>query len=158
MSISHPLSWLSSFKHFHISVQATTMILEFHFPFFLNLFSFSRLLFFLSTLLYGVFFNIFWIYILLSTPMARKKNPRTFFPLKIKSSEKQKCVKKLFLSKSKILKRLNHRISENWKIVIRKLAIFSSGIIFTEKLFFNSFSYYNFANFLWFFDSIFKNF
>ena len=84
MSISNPLSLLSSFKHFHISVQATTMILEFHFPFFLNLFSFSRLLFFLSTLfsflvhfsklqnmlqnfsffcatlLYGVFFNIFW--------------------------------------------------------------------------------------------------
>ena len=30
-----------------------------------------------------------------------KKNRRTFFSLKIKSSEEQKCVNKLFLSKSK---------------------------------------------------------
>ena len=41
--------------------------------------------------------------------MAQKKP----FSLKIKSSEKQKCVYKLFLSKSKSLKRLNHRITEN---------------------------------------------
>ena len=32
------------------------------------------------------------------------------FSLKIKSSEKQKCVYKLFQSKSKILQRLNHRM------------------------------------------------
>ena len=34
------------------------------------------------------------------------------FSLKIKSSERKKCVNKLFLSKSKIIKRLNHRISK----------------------------------------------
>ena len=52
-----------------------------------------------------VFFNIFWKFLIL----IFEENPRTFFSLKIKSSEKQKCVYKLFLSKSKILKRLNHR-------------------------------------------------
>ena len=31
-----------------------------------------------------------------------QKNPRTFFSHKIKSSEKQKCVKTLFLSKYKL--------------------------------------------------------
>ena len=36
--------------------------------------------------------------------MAQKKIREPFFSLKIKSLEKQKCVYKLFLSKSKILK------------------------------------------------------
>jgi len=40
-----------------------------------------------------------------------KENPRIFFSLKIKSSEKQKCTFILFLSKSQILLRLNHRIT-----------------------------------------------
>ena len=67
------------------------------------------------------FLNIFWKFVFFGTSMANKRNSRTFFSFKIKSSEKQKCVNKLFLSKSKILKRLNHRISENlqncnWKI------------------------------------------
>ncbi len=39
--------------------------------------------------------------------------PIFYVPKKIKSSEKQKCVYKLFLLKSKILKRLNHRITKN---------------------------------------------
>ena len=48
-----------------------------------------------------VFFNIFGIFFLvLQRP---KKIRETFFSLKIKSSEKQRCVHKLFLSKSKIL-------------------------------------------------------
>ena len=67
-----------------------------------------------------------------------KENPRTFFSLKIKSSEKQKCIHYLFISKSKILLRLNHRITESQKIrkiVIRKFAIFSSVLNFKEKLF-----------------------
>ena len=46
------------------------------------------------------------------TSMARKKSAY-LFSLKIKTSEEQKCVNKLFLSKSKISKRLNYRISEN---------------------------------------------
>jgi len=41
------------------------------------------------------------------------KNSRTFFSPKIKSSEKHKCVNKLLLSKSTILKRLNRRIADN---------------------------------------------
>ena len=52
------------------------------------------------------FFIIFWKFVIFfATPMAQKKNPRTFYSHKIKSSEKQTCVNKLFLSKSKISKR-----------------------------------------------------
>ena len=43
----------------------------------------------------------------------------TFFSRKIKGSEKQKCVYILFLLNSRILLRLNHRITENlqtWKL------------------------------------------
>ena len=42
-----------------------------------------------------------------------KKNQWTLFSLKMKGSEKQKCVYILFLSKSRIILRLNHRIREN---------------------------------------------
>ena len=42
------------------------------------------------------------ILIFFGIPKAQK-NPPTFFSLKIKSSENQKCGNKLFLSKSKIL-------------------------------------------------------
>ena len=49
----------------------------------------------------------------------------------------QKCENKLFLSKSKILKRLALRIEDDLQNCKRKFAIFSSGLIFTEKLFFN---------------------
>jgi len=57
------------------------------------------------------------------TPIAKQKSAN-FFSLKIKSLEKQKCEYKLFLSKSKILYRLNHRITENWqKIVTKKILI-----------------------------------
>ena len=52
-------------------------------------------------------FNFFGI------PMATPKNPRTFFSLKFKSSEKQKCEYKISQLKFKILSRLNHRITEN---------------------------------------------
>ena len=53
--------------------------------------------------IFSIFFNFFWY------SNCQKKNPRTFFSLKIKSLEKQKCVYKLFLSTFKILYRLNHR-------------------------------------------------
>ena len=53
--------------------------------------------------------------------MAKKK-----ISLKIKSSEKQKCVNKLFLSKSKILKRLDHRIAENLQNCNKKIRFCSN--------------------------------
>jgi len=59
--------------------------------------------------------------------MAQTKSANFFF-FQIKSSEKQKCVNKLFLSKYKILKA--------WNKESQKFAILSPGIIFTEKLFF----------------------
>jgi len=49
------------------------------------------------------------LYFFCGASMARKIIREPFFSLKIKSSEKQRCVSKLFLSKSKILKRLNLR-------------------------------------------------
>ena len=58
------------------------------------------------------FLNIFWKFMFFWLFNGPKKNPRTF-SLSKSSSEKQKCVNKLVLSKSKILKRLYHRISEN---------------------------------------------
>ena len=63
----------------------------------------------------GVFQYCLKICNFFGTPMAQKKIRESFFSLKIKSSENQKCVFILFLSKSKILKRLNHRITENWQ-------------------------------------------
>jgi len=55
--------------------------------------------------------------------MAQKKSAN-LFSLKIKSSEKQKCLSKLFLLKYKILKRLNNRISENLQNCNKKIRIF----------------------------------
>ena len=73
-----------------------------------------------ATLLYVVFFNIFWkIVILLVLQNPPKKSVNLFSP-KIKSSEKQKCVNKLFLSKSKIFK----RFSKNWQNCYKKIRIF----------------------------------
>jgi len=69
--------------------------------------------FFRATLLYGVFKIFFENLYFFGTSMVQKKIREPFFSFKIKSSVKQKCVNKLFLLKSKILKRLNHRISEN---------------------------------------------
>jgi len=60
-----------------------------------------------------VFFNTFLKnFNFFDTPMAQKKI-RNLFSLKIKSSEKQKCVNELFISKSKIFQRLNKKITEN---------------------------------------------
>ena len=60
-----------------------------------------------------VFFQYFWkIVIFFGTSMAQKKSSNLFFSQNLKF-RKQKCVNKLFISKSKILKRLNHKISEN---------------------------------------------
>ena len=52
--------------------------------------------------------------------------PNLFFSENLKF-RKAKCVYTLFLSKSKVLKILNHRITEICKIVITKFLIFSSG-------------------------------
>jgi len=67
---------------------------------------------FCATLLHGVFSIFFenFFEFFFGTPMAQKKIREPFISLKIKSSEKQKCVYKLFLLKSKIL---NQRITEN---------------------------------------------
>ena len=68
-----------------------------------------------------------------------QKNQRTFFSLKIKNSEKQKCVHKLFLSKSKILKRLNHRISDNLQNFNQKIRNFQFWYIFYGNIVFQWF-------------------
>ena len=70
--------------------------------------------------------NIYWYF-------NGPKKSANLFSLKIKSSEKQKCVNKLFLSKSDLLKRLNHRISEN----LQKIRNFQFWYNFTENVFFN---------------------
>ena len=62
------------------------------------------------------------------------KNPRTFFSLKIKSSEKQKCEYKLFLSRSKSLKRLNLRIAENLQNCNKKIRNFQFWSNFYGKI------------------------
>ena len=66
--------------------------------------------------------------------MDQKKTREPFFSLKIKSSEKQKCVNKLFISKSKILKRLNHRISETLQNCIMKIRNFQFWYNFYGKI------------------------
>jgi len=61
-----------------------------------------------------VFYQYFLkICIFFGTPIIQwpKKNPQIFFSLKIKSSEKQKCVYKLFISKSKIKKKFTKKNS-----------------------------------------------
>ena len=68
--------------------------------------------------------------------MAQKKIRKSFFSLKIKSSEKQKCAFILFLSKSKILLRLNHGITENWKNCFSMVLKVS-----TEQRLFNTLEY-----------------
>jgi len=73
----------------------------------------SKLYSFLSNSPVWCFINIFLkICNFFGTSMAQKKSAN-LFSLKIKNSEKQKCVNKLLLSKSIIFKRFNHRISEN---------------------------------------------
>ena len=67
------------------------------------------------------------------------KNPLTFFSLKIKSLEKQKCVNKLFLSKSKILKRFNHRTPENLQNCNKKTPNFQFWYNFYGKIVFQWF-------------------
>ena len=49
----------------------------------------------------------------------------------------QKCVNELFLSRSKILKRLNHRIAKQNTLqnCNKKFCNFQFGLIFQEKLF-----------------------
>ena len=55
--------------------------------------------------------------------MAPKKIREPFFSQN-QSSEKQNCLNESFLSKSKILKRLNHRISENLQNCNKKIRNF----------------------------------
>ena len=60
-----------------------------------------------------------------------KENPRTFFSLKIKSSEKQNVYTNYLYRNLNFLK----IESKNRKILIGKFVIFSSGLVFKEKLF-----------------------
>ena len=57
------------------------------------------------------FFNIFWKFVIFLVLQWSKRKSANLF-LSKKSSEKQKCVYKLFLSKPKIFKieKMNHRI------------------------------------------------
>ena len=59
---------------------------------------------------------------------------RKLFSLKIKSSEIQKCVYTLFLLKSKILQRLNHRITLNLQNCNKKSCNFQFWCNFYGKL------------------------
>ena len=64
----------------------------------------AKLYLFVATLLNGVlsiFFENVYFFLVLQWP---KKIREPFFTLKIKGSEKRKCVNKMFLSKSKIYK------------------------------------------------------
>ena len=70
--------------------------------------------------------------------MAQKKFAK-LFSFKMKSSEKQKCVNNLFLSKSKILKRLNHRISENLQNCNQQIRNFQFWYYFCGKIVFQWF-------------------
>ena len=79
------------------------------------------------------FLKVCNFFLVLQWPQKKSAN---FFSLKIKSLEKQKCVNKLFLSKSKIFKRLNHRISENWQNCNKKIRNFQFWYNFYGKIIF----------------------
>ena len=90
-----------------------------------------------------VFFQFFWN-ILFFWYSNGQKIRKTYFLFKIWSSEKQKCVYIYYLYQ--ILKFSIYSIRESQKIckiVIRKFAIFSFGLIFKENLFFNGSSVFN---------------
>ena len=78
------------------------------------------------------------------------KNPQIFCSLKIISLEKQKFVN--IYCFYQILKFYKYWITESQqirKIVIRKFAIFSSGLIFKAKLFFNGSSVFNWTAYMY---------
>jgi len=62
-----------------------------------------------------------------------------FFSQNQKFRKAKKCVYKLFLSKSKILYRLNHRITENWQNYNKKNSQFSVLFKFKGKVVFQWF-------------------
>jgi len=83
-----------------------------------------------------VFFSIFFENLYLFWYFNDPKKTANLFSLKIKNSEKQKCVNKLFLSKSKILKRMNLRISENLQNCNKKISNFQFWSNFYGKIVF----------------------
>ena len=93
----------------------------------------SKLYLSCATLLYGVLsiffenFKFFWYF---NDP----KKSANLFSHKIKSSEEQKCANKLFLSKSKILKGLNYKISENLQNCNKKIRNFQFWYNFYGKI------------------------
>ena len=86
----------------------------------------AKLYLFCATLMFGVFFlNIFWkfvIFLVLQWPKRKSAN----LSLKIKSSEKQNYVFKLFLSKSKFFTDWFKELQKIRNIVVGKFASFSS--------------------------------
>ena len=85
-----------------------------------------------SYVLLNQFEYLYKIYIYIQGE-SKKEKSKPFF-LSKSSSEIQKCVHKLFLSKSKILKRLNHRISENWQNCNWKIRNFQFWYNFYGKI------------------------
>ena len=70
---------------------------------------------FCGILLYGVF-NIVWKFVFVLVLQWPPKKSANLFSLKIKGSEKQKCVYKLFLSKSKIVWVLRFQLKTKQRI------------------------------------------
>ena len=87
---------------------------------------------FCATLLYGVFKYLLKFFF---GTLMLKKSANPSFSLKIKSLEKQKCVYKLFLSKSKFYKDWITESQKIGQIVIRNLQFSVPGLIFKENLF-----------------------
>ena len=89
-------------------------------------------LFLCATLLWGVFFSICWIF-----EIWLQKNPRTFFLSKSKVQKSKNVWINYFNRNLKVLKDWITKSHKFRKIVKIKFAIFSSGQIFKDKLFFN---------------------
>ena len=72
------------------------------------------------------FFNIFWKFVIFLVLQWPKRKSANLFSLKIKSSEKQNYVFKLFLSKSKFFTDWFKELQKIRNIVVGKFASFSS--------------------------------
>ena len=84
-----------------------------------------------------VFFQYFFLNLLIffGTPMARKKIREPFFLSKSKVQKSKNVYRNYFYRNQKFYKDWTKESQKIRKIVIRKFAIFSSGLTFKEKLF-----------------------